>query len=87
MINNKGLFFSFLIGGVIGSIIALLYAPKPGKRLRNDISKKTNEYLKEGKKKTIETMNDVKEKVETTLGNANDFLNSGMEKIERKSEK
>jgi len=87
IIKTKGFFISFLLGGAIGSIIALLYAPKPGKNLRNDISRKTNELIEEGKKKTHDSWNFTKERTESTLDSANDFLNEGMEKITRKTEK
>ena len=87
MNKTKSFFFSFLVGGAIGSIIALLYAPKSGKHLRNDIVKKTNEMIEEGRKKTSKTWNGAKEKVESTIENANDYLNEGMEKVARKSEK
>jgi hypothetical protein len=81
------LFISFLLGGAIGSAIALLYAPKQGKYLRNDIGRKTNELIDEGKKKTYDSWDDAKEKAESTLESANDFLSTGMEKIVRKTEK
>ncbi len=87
MNKTKSFFFSFLVGGAIGSVIALLYAPKSGKNLRNDISRKTNEIIEEGRKKTTKTWNGAKEKVESTIENANDYLNEGMEKVARKSEK
>ena len=29
----------FLVGGVVGAGLALLYAPKPGKEIRNDINR------------------------------------------------
>ncbi len=48
----SGIFVSFLIGSAVGGAIALLYAPESGKRLRSDISKKTNSLIKEGKKKS-----------------------------------
>jgi len=85
--STKGFFISFLLGGAIGSVIALLYAPKSGKHLRNDISRKTNELIEEGKKMSFDSLNEVKEKAESTLDSANDFLNTGMEKITRKTKK
>ncbi|MGO4349789.1 YtxH domain-containing protein [Paenibacillus sp. MCAF9] len=36
--QTKGFFLGALAGGVVGSIAALLLAPKPGKELRQDIS-------------------------------------------------
>jgi gas vesicle protein len=77
----SGIFVSFLIGSAVGGAIALLYAPESGKRLRGDISKKTNSLIKEGKKKSNELWNDAKEKAESTLDSANNFLNSNVEKI------
>ncbi len=85
--KTTGLVTSFLLGGAIGGAIALLYAPQSGKHLRNDISRKTNELIDEGKKKTNDSWNDAKEKVESSIESANDFLNSGKEKIVRKVEK
>jgi gas vesicle protein len=83
----NGLFISFLLGGVVGGAIALLYAPKSGKLLRKDINRKTNDFIEEGKKKTYDTWNGAKEKVENTIESANDLLNTGREKIVRKTEK
>ena len=39
-----------LIGGVIGAIIGILYAPKSGKETREDIAKKADELLTKAKK-------------------------------------
>lgn len=36
--GSKGFLFGALAGGIVGSITALLLAPKPGKELRQDIS-------------------------------------------------
>ena len=33
----KGLMMGFLAGGIVGAVVALLYAPKAGRELRNDI--------------------------------------------------
>jgi gas vesicle protein len=85
--KTKGFFISFLLGGAVGGALALLYAPKQGKLLRNDISRKTNELIEDGKKKTHDLWNGAEELAESTFDSANDFLNSGMEKIVRKSEK
>ena len=65
----------------------MLYAPKSGKQLRNDISRTTNELYEEGKKKTYDSWNDEKEKAENILDGANDVLSTNVEKIVRKTEK
>jgi gas vesicle protein len=90
MITGKklnGLFISFLVGGAVGSAIALLYAPKKGKLLRNDISRKTNDLIDQGKKLTYDSWNGAKEAAESTFESANEFLNTGVEKIIDKTEK
>jgi gas vesicle protein len=85
--RTKGVFISFLLGGAVGSVIALLYAPKSGKHLRNEIGRKTNKLIEESRKKTMDSFKGVKERTESTLDSANDFLNTGMEKITRKTKK
>jgi gas vesicle protein len=47
---GKGLLLGFLIGGIAGAITALLFAPKSGKDLRDDIKRKSDE-VKDGAKK------------------------------------
>lgn len=54
----KGLMIGFLAGGIVGGLIALLYAPKSGRELRNDIRIKKDEFLDD----TAEYMQIAKEK-------------------------
>lgn len=82
----NGLFISFLVGGVVGSTIALLYAPMKGKQLRSDINSKANDIIDHGKKLTYDSWNGAKEAVGNTFDKANDFLNTGVEKIGQKTE-
>ena len=42
---GKGLLIGFLTGSIVGSVIALLYAPKSGKELRGDIKIKSDEFI------------------------------------------
>jgi gas vesicle protein len=85
--KTKWYLLSFLVGGAVGSSIALLYAPESGRHLRKDIKRKTNDYIEDGKKIVSDTWSDAKETAESALESANEFLNSGMEKIMRKTEK
>ena len=50
--NNfgKGMLIGFLTGGAIGAALALLYAPKSGRELRQDIKLKSDEYLDDAEK-------------------------------------
>lgn len=38
MSKSKNFFIGTLVGGIVGSVAALLFAPKSGKELRGDIS-------------------------------------------------
>jgi len=69
---SKGLLIGFLAGGAIGAIFALLYAPKSGKELREDIKNKTDEYMDDAEK----FIADAKVK-------AKDVINEGKKKSEK----
>jgi gas vesicle protein len=64
--NNSGIFLKgLLIGGLVGSAVALLYAPYSGKKLRKNIRKKTEgliedseKYLKNAKDKANHLLED-----------------------------
>ena len=45
-----GFFVGLLAGGALGAALALLYAPKTGKELRQDIRSRTDGYLDEADK-------------------------------------
>ena len=42
-------FKGLLVGGTLGALAGILFAPKSGKELRSDIKKKGNRVLKDGK--------------------------------------
>src|SRR5512140_728052 len=44
----KGLMIGLLAGGVLGAGIALLYAPKPGRKLRAELKDKADSLLEDG---------------------------------------
>ncbi|MCL5029582.1 MAG: YtxH domain-containing protein [Bacteroidetes bacterium] len=72
--NNmgKGLLIGFLAGGAVGAVLALLYAPKSGKELRNDIKVKADGYLDEAEKYIAEAKDKAK-----------DLINEGKKKSEK----
>ncbi len=45
---TKGLLIGLLAGGALGAGLALLYAPKPGRRLRMDIKNKAGDLVDQG---------------------------------------
>jgi gas vesicle protein len=71
----KGLLVGFLSGAVVGGVLALLYAPKPGRELREDIRRKGGElagdvegFLRDAQQKSKELINEGKQ-VSTSLIN------------------
>ncbi len=65
----KGLLVGFISGAVVGGVLALLYAPKSGKELRQDLKKKSEEladdvevYLRDAQSKAKTLINEGKEK-------------------------
>ncbi len=57
-------FRGFLIGGVLGVLAGILFAPKSGKELRSDIVEKGSEVLKDGKEIYVDASTRVKEILE-----------------------
>lgn len=73
----KGLLLGLVTGGLVGAAIALLYAPKAGKELRNDIRMKrddllddTSEFLQIAKTKASEVINEGRRKSEELISDA-----------------
>jgi gas vesicle protein len=71
--ENRGaeFFKGFLIGGAIGAVAALLFAPKPGVELRADLRRKSREFYDE----TEETLGEWKEQ-------ANEVVEQGRRQAE-----
>ncbi len=74
---SKGLLIGFLSGTIVGAAVALLYAPKTGKELRQDIKDKTQDlmdgaedFAKTAKEKAIATYNEGKQKAEQLVTDA-----------------
>ena len=75
--NKSSFLVGFLAGSVIGAIVALLYAPKPGKELRADIKNKAGEiadnaeeYISAAKNKAVDIINEGKRKSEGLITEA-----------------
>ncbi len=75
--GGNGFLIGLIAGGAIGAIIGLLYAPKSGKELRDDIRLKSNEYLddadkyiEEAKVKAKSLINDGKKKSDDLIAEA-----------------
>lgn len=74
---SKGLFIGFFSGIVVGAAVALLYAPKSGKKLRRDINNKAQdlkedaeEFINSAKEKALDVINDGRLKIEHLVSDA-----------------
>lgn len=64
-------FKGLLFGGAVGAIFALLYAPKPGKEVREDLKKLSNDLredalttLEETQKRTEKVLEETKQQID-----------------------
>jgi gas vesicle protein len=80
---TKGLFLGFLAGGIVGAVVALLYAPKPGRELRRDIRDqkdkivdKASELLAGGQQAADEFLNAERDRAKQVLSQAKDKAQS-----------
>ena len=82
--NNSGLsiFLGILAGGAIGAVLALLFAPKTGRELRNDIKSRTDEYLDEAEKYIAEARDKAKVLINDGKKRSEKIINDAKEKSE-----
>jgi gas vesicle protein len=94
----KGFLLGVITGGIAGSLLALLYAPKPGAELRGDIRKKsreiideTGEYIDTAKTRAGEIITEGRRKAEefidTTRENVGNLLLHSKEKVTEEGQK
>lgn len=76
-----------LIGGGIGAIIALLFAPKSGVELRGDIADATRKGIEKGREAAHHLQETAEEYYEVSREKAGEFLHTAQEKAEEVAEK
>ena len=62
-----------LIGGVLGALAGIFFAPKSGKELRSDIKEKGSEVLKDGKEIYADASTKTKEIIEEAKSQAKEL--------------
>jgi gas vesicle protein len=87
---GKGLLIGVFAGAAVGSIFALLYAPKSGKKLREDIKTKSqdliedaDQYISGVKEKAFQLIKDVKKKSEFLVSDAEEKVDALMYESEK----
>ncbi len=71
-----------LIGGGIGAIIALLFAPKSGQELREDIADVTKKGIEKGKESAAQIQEKAGEYYEVTRERANELYSTAHDRAE-----
>ncbi len=70
--SGKGLLVGLLAGGAIGALLGLLFAPKSGRELREEIKNKSDEY-----------MDDAEKYIADARVKAKDLINEGKKRSEK----
>ena len=76
-----------IIGGGIGAVIALLFAPKSGKELREDIADASRKGLEKGKEAASQLQERAGEYYETGREKANELYQTAQDKAAEYSDK
>jgi gas vesicle protein len=80
----KGLFTGFLGGGAIVTLVALLYAPKSGKELRQEIKDKTDNAKLKAKDLVnggLKIFSDAKSKTDSIITTGKEFIDNEKTKL------
>ena len=87
---GKGLLIGVFTGAAVGSVLALLFAPKSGKRLREDIKTRsqdmiddTQEYYSKAKKRAAQFFNGVKKKSESLISDSQEQVDAIVDDSEK----
>ncbi len=76
-----------IIGGGIGAVIALLFAPKSGQELREDIADVTRKGLEKGKETAAQLQEKAGDYYEVSREKASEFYSAAQEKAGALTEK
>ncbi len=76
-----------LVGGGIGAILALLFAPKSGEELRGDIADATRKGIEKSKETAAQLQDKAGEYYEVSREKASEFYQTATEKASELSEK
>lgn len=68
-----------IIGGLIGAVLGILYAPKSGKETREEIRRSSEELLEKAK----EQFEELSQKVEKLAGKEKELLAEKKEKVKK----
>lgn len=79
---SKGLLIGMLTGAAVGSVIALLYAPKPGKELREDIKTKSQDFIEDADQYRVEIKDKVSQLINKSKKKSGKLVAEVKEKVD-----
>jgi len=80
--RNVGLLIAgFALGALAGTVIGLLFAPKSGKELRDEIKEKSGEYYDRAKEKGTEYVGKAKDKAAAVVETGKEAADKAKEKL------
>jgi gas vesicle protein len=74
-------FTGLLIGGVLGALAGIFFAPESGKKLRSDIKEKSSEFLKDVKEIYDDSSTKAKDIIEEAKGTGEKIAGKVQEKV------
>lgn len=77
--DTKAIAGAFILGGLIGAAIAILYAPKSGRQTRKDISKAARRIKRDAAELVEDTIRSVDDFVGQVKDQATDIIERGVE--------
>jgi len=80
-------FFSFLLGGLCGAALALLYAPKPGEETRKELKDKAEKTILRAKKAEEELIDKMNRVIQDISSKVNQLLKEGKEIAQEKKQR
>jgi gas vesicle protein len=76
-----------LIGGLVGAVVGILYAPKSGKETREEIGRKADELMEKAKEEYEIALEKSKKAYESAVKRLKEMESSAKEKVEEMEEK
>jgi gas vesicle protein len=85
--ENGNLLMGLFIGGLVGAVLGILYAPKSGKETREDIARKTEDLLEKAKEEYEKSIMKSKLAYEAAIKRLQDLESTAKEKVEEAENK
>ena len=87
MSKSDDFIVGLIVGGLLGAVIGILYAPKPGKETREEIGKKADEMLAKAKEEYDIAVAKSRKVYEATVARLKTLEETAKEKAEEVEEK